>query len=61
MITVCLLVCVYHLATWQLTIYLEYKNIPVFWGNDPMYKQSMIDFIMNYEDKKLDSTIHSSP
>lgn len=28
--------------------YLEYKKIPVFWGNDPNYKQNIIDFIVNF-------------
>ena len=29
--------------------YLEYKKIPVFWGDDVDYKTKMIDFIQNYK------------
>ena len=28
--------------------YLEYKNVPVFWGNCPNYKKNIIDYIINY-------------
>jgi len=28
--------------------YLNYKNIPVFWGNDIDYKQKIINYITNY-------------
>lgn len=28
--------------------YLEYKNIPVFWGNDINYKSKIVKFITNY-------------
>lgn len=28
--------------------YLEYINIPVFWGNDNNYKDNIINFIINY-------------
>lgn len=28
--------------------YLEYLNIPVFWGNDSNYKDNIINFIINY-------------
>lgn len=27
--------------------YLEYKNVPVFWGSDSNYKKKIIDFIIN--------------
>lgn len=27
--------------------YLEYKNVPVFWGSDSNYKKQIIDFIIN--------------
>ena len=29
--------------------YLEYKKIPLFWGNSPNYKQDIINFIVNYK------------
>jgi len=29
--------------------YLEYKNIPVFWGNDPEYKTKITHFITSYK------------
>ena len=29
--------------------YLEYKNVPVFWGNNEDYKQNLIKFILNYK------------
>ena len=28
--------------------YLNFKNIPVFWGNSPTYKTDIIQFIINY-------------
>ena len=28
--------------------YLDFKNIPVFWGNDPNYKSKIINFLINY-------------
>jgi hypothetical protein len=28
--------------------YLEYMNVPVFWGNDPEYKTKIIEFILGY-------------
>ena len=28
--------------------YLQYKNVPVFWGNDKEYKSKIIHFITNY-------------
>ena len=28
--------------------YLEYLNIPLFWGNDSNYKDNIINFIINY-------------
>lgn len=29
--------------------YLEFKNIPVFWGNSPTYKDDIMNFIVNYK------------
>jgi len=29
--------------------YLEYKNIPVFWGNSNIYKTNIIKYIINYK------------
>ena len=29
--------------------YLNYKKIPIFWGNDEKYKEDIIDFITNYK------------
>lgn len=29
--------------------YLEYKKIPIFWGNSNTYKDDIIDFILNYK------------
>ena len=29
--------------------YLMYKNIPVFWGDDKMYKEKLVDFMTNYD------------
>ena len=29
--------------------YLEYKNIPVFWGDDKFYKEKLICFMTNYD------------
>ena len=29
--------------------YLEYKKIPIFWGNDVNYKESIIEFMTNYK------------
>lgn len=29
--------------------YLEYKNVPVFWGNSDTYKEDIINFIVNYK------------
>ena len=37
--------------------YLKYKNIPVFWGNDPNYKINIINFITNlsHSSQKIDN------
>lgn len=29
--------------------YLEYKKIPIFWGNDVNYKENIIEFMTNYK------------
>lgn len=56
------IVYMYCLSDWfkdnckaELT-YLEYKNIPVFWGNDANYKPKIINFIMEHCKKK--SVLH---
>tara|TARA_B110000285_G_C14740972_1_gene430738 strand:- start:41 stop:619 length:579 start_codon:yes stop_codon:yes gene_type:complete len=48
------IVYIYCLSTWfrencQSELeYLEYLNIPVFWGNDNNYKDNIINFMINY-------------
>ena len=29
--------------------YLDYKNVPVFWGKDVDYKNKVVNFIVNYK------------
>lgn len=49
------IVYIYCLSDWFKTNcaselrYLAYKNVPVFWGNDPDYKGKMVDFLVNYK------------
>tara|TARA_B100000941_G_C28507530_1_gene558342 strand:- start:2887 stop:3435 length:549 start_codon:yes stop_codon:yes gene_type:complete len=33
--------------------YLSFKNIPVFWGDDEMYKEKLISFMTNYNLRSL--------
>ena len=30
--------------------YLEYKKIPVFWGNSPTYKKDIINYMLTYNE-----------
>ena len=49
------IVYIYCLSDWfkdncQAEIeYLNYRNVPVFWGNNPEYKKNIIEFIVNYK------------
>jgi len=49
------IIYIYCLSEWFKTNckaeieYLEYKNVPVFWGKSDTYKEDIINFIINYK------------